>query len=122
MPIHALVAVGNELLRLRDPEAQKQAAAEGMADEKQHPFVANGKEVGTGDILTNSYVGGFVAQEIAYHGPVLEVVRFDQRGIRSAADGVVAVTNQKTIGVPVSHVGDSAVAGLWLYGVRFIPS
>ena len=69
-----------------------------MADAKQHPFVAHGKEVGTGDILTNSYVGGFVAQEIAYHGPVLEVVRFDQRGIRPAADGVELSSIKKQSG------------------------
>ena len=102
-PVHTCVHFGHKLLGFRVPVSEVVAAAQGMADAKQHPSVVYREEVGAGDVLVLVDVGQVVFQEVAEISPVPKIVRFQDGRVPAAGDGVVRVADEETIRIPVSH-------------------
>ena len=118
-PVHAMVRLGNELLVL--PAAQVVAAAAGVGDAEEHVLVAQGEEVGAGDVFEVVDARHVVGQERADVFPLVELGGLEDRGRVAAEDGVVGVALEPAVRVPgaielalgtaVRGIGDDRIGG-----------
>ena len=94
--------------------AQVIPGAQSMANAQHHPFVAELKHVGAGDVFFPCHAqvfGEIRMKQFALEEPVLEVFRGGYCRILSATEGVIGVAYEPAVGIPVPHFGGFTVGG-----------